>query len=123
MQIVLCLLLALVAAPAWAEWVEMDKNDEATFYIDPATIKKTGNFRKVRELQDLKKRQEDGDISRQALKEYDCKEKRSRLLSFSFHSEPMAGGKVLLSTTMNDRWRSIETESAVETLLKHVCAK
>ncbi len=121
MRILPCL-LALVAAPAWAEWVMVDKNDEATFYIDPATIRKDGNLRRVWELQNLKQH-DNGVISWRALKEYDCKEERSRTLTASIHSEPMAGGKVLHMNDAASPWSYIAPGTFSAIYLKHACAK
>ena len=53
-RLVLCLLLSLVAAPAWAEWVQVSETDHAFYYIDPATIRKDGNLRKFWTIADLK---------------------------------------------------------------------
>lgn len=79
--------------------------DCRTHYFDPVTIRKYGNLRSVWELEDLKQRDKQGVMLRRSLFEYDCKKERSRLLSFSSHSEletkdtgysePMAGGNVL----------------------------
>ena len=38
MRLLLIVLLSLVAAPAWAEWVEVARHDEAVFYIDFARM-------------------------------------------------------------------------------------
>jgi hypothetical protein len=122
MRILLCL-LALVAAPAWAEWVKVDETDEMTFYIDPAKIKKGGNLRRVWELQDLKQRDNDGEMSRRGLQEYDCEEERSRVLSMSTHSEAMTGGKVIMSGELNGKWKYIAPNTVSATVLSFVCAR
>ncbi len=122
MRMYLCL-LALVAAPAWAEWVKVDETDEMTVYIDPAKIKKDGNLRRAWELQDLKQRDTDGEMSRRALQEYDCKEDRCRVLSISVHSEAMAGGKVIMSGEVNGKWKYIAPDTVSATVLSFVCAK
>ena len=90
MRLILYLFLALSAAPAWAAWVEVGgKIDEVIFYIDPATIRKDSNLRRVWAIEDLKQRHKDGEMSRRALYEYDCKEERVRILSGTEHSDPM----------------------------------
>lgn len=124
MRFILCLLLALVTAPAWAEWLEvvvLDSGD--AIYIDPAKIRKNGNFRKVWEIQNLKQRHEMGEMSRRFLNEYDCKEEQVRILSGTSHSEPMAGGKVLLSGDSPRKWIAIAPDTYPERIFKFVCAK
>lgn len=123
MRLILTLLLALAAAPAWAEWVNLSETDTATHYIDPATIRKDGNLRRVWELQDLKQRHKDGEMSRRVLAEYDCKEERRRFLSISGHSEPMARGNVLDTDYSPGEWRYIPPNTPSESVLRFVCAK
>ena len=73
MRFVLAALLLLATIPAWAEWVRLGETDTAIHYLDPATIRKDSNLRRVWELQDLKVRLPDGELSRRTLFEYDCK--------------------------------------------------
>ena len=95
MRLLLCFLLTLAAAPAWAEWVKVSDTDVAIVYIDPSTIRKDGNLRRVWGITDLKRRDMNGEMSRRVLYEYDCKEERFRILSMTGHAGPMANGKVV----------------------------
>lgn len=123
MRIILCFFLYLVAAPAWAEWVKVAASDTSTFYIDPASIRKNGNLRKVWGITDLKQRDSvDGEMSRRSRGEYDCKEERYRILAFSFHSEPMARGETLRSKDDVGTWHAIPPDSVSADILKIVCA-
>lgn len=123
MRLVLCLLLTFAAAPAWAEWVEVSETDNSIYYIDPATIRKDGNLRRVWTIQDLKQRHKDGEMSRRGLYEYDCKEERFRILSISEHSDPMARGKTLFSDSEPGKWIHTPPETPSQTMLRIVCAK
>ncbi len=123
MRVVLCFLFALVAAPAWAGWVKAGETNASVLYIDPATLSKDGHLRRVFEIRDLKKRNEIGAMSLRGLFEYDCKDGKSRNLSVSAHSEPMAAGKILLSTSDPNNWDVIPPGSVVGGILKSVCAK
>jgi hypothetical protein len=95
MRLVLCLLLAFAASPAWAEWVKVVENNNGFTYIDPATIGKDGNLRRVWMIADLKQRDRKGYMSRRALWGIDCKQERVRVLAETTHRDPMAGGTVL----------------------------
>ena len=97
MRIILYFLIAVVAAPAWAAWVAVSESNDLVAYIEPASIRKNGHFRKVWQVQDLKQRDEHGAMSRRLLIEYDCKDERFRVLATSTHSEPVAAGKTLVS--------------------------
>ena len=122
MRIVLCFLLALVAAPTWAEWVKVAASDTSIIYIDPASIRKGGNFRKVWVIQDLNQRDKDGEMSRRSRTEFDCKEERSRPIAFSTHSESMAGGETLSSDDVTEAWSATPPGSVSARILKIVCA-
>jgi hypothetical protein len=116
--------LLFVSGSASAEWVEVAESKAGFTYIDPTTIRKDGNLRKVWEIQELKWRHKEGELSRRARLEYDCKNERRRLLSFSTHSVPMASGMSLYqSTAESTQWNDIPPRSGAETVLKIVCAE
>lgn len=121
---VLPTLLLLVTGSAWAGWVRVGSNEDATFYIDPTTIRMDGSLRKVWEMRDFKQRNKRGAISSRLRQEYDCRSERHKLLSISEHSEPMTGGDVLGSSQYNDNdWQEIPPATVVEFYLRMVCAK
>ena len=115
--------LLMLAGSAWAEWVMYEETDTATFYYDPAIIRKDGNFRRVWELHDLRERDNDGVMSLRMRREYDCKQERYRYLAISGHSKPKAGGTVLQSGGEDNDWVAIAPRTIAETLLNRVCAK
>lgn len=91
-------MLAAMSTGAMVEWVKVGGDtDGTTSYIDPPTIRKDGNFRRLWALDDLKQRGKLGEMSRRVLNEYDGKEARIRFLSMNEHSGPMASGKTLSS--------------------------
>ena len=121
---ILTLLLAAMSTGAMAEWVKVGEIASGTvFYIDPATMSKDGNFRKVWEVQDLKQRGKSGEISMRGFLEYDCKKERSRILSVSGHSDPMAGGKTVASHGIPDKWYDVTPGTIPAAELKFVCSK
>lgn len=119
----LLLALLLVTGPAWAEWVKIDSGDLRDFYIDPQTIRIDGNLRRVWIIQNLKERDKSGALSRRAREEYDCKQERYRVLSFSSQSESMAGGTALFELEEPLKWRDIPPGSIGEAMLKIVCTR
>lgn len=123
MRMLLCFLLAVVAAPAWAEWVKVDEVEEANVYIDPATIKRDGNLIRVWELNDFKKQGPKGARSVRVLTEYNCEKERSRVLSLTAFSKPMLGGKILESGDPVDFGGYIAPNTVGALILKRVCDK
>ena len=121
MRLIVALLLLTLTVPAWAEWLKYAEDKEVVFYYDPTTIKKTGNLRRVWEIEDLKKRPTDGESSSHMMFEYDCKEQRYRGLSFRTHSEPMASGKIIFRHDKPSTWRDVVPNSGRATILQIVC--
>jgi len=120
----LALLFLFFAAPAWADWVLVYDMDQASFYIDPATVRKEGARLKVTGLQDLKVRDIDGAASRRAQAEYDCANARYRLVSLVVYPEPMGRGKILWSMDANpDGWTAIPQGTGVEVFLGMACTQ
>jgi hypothetical protein len=115
--------LLVVTGSAWAEWVKIGETENAYHYVDPATIRKDGNLVRVWELNDLKQRHKDGELSRRYRSEYDCKQELYKMLSISEHSGPMASGTTLTSGIPDAPWTGIPPNSVVEDVLKIVCAK
>ena len=123
MKKLLIAMVLIATGSAWAEWVKLGENKDANIYIDPASIRKDGNLRRVWQIQDLKQRNKDGEMSRRARREFDCKQERFRFLSLSSHSEPMAGGTTLFSEGEDAKWHDIPPDSVAEAMQKFVCAK
>ena len=120
------MLLAAVSSSAMAEWVQVSGTESNTVYADPATIHIAGNTVKMWNLFDLRTarlldKQPYMSMKRQV--EYDCKEERSRLLSFSGHSDNMAGGEVVFSDSDPHNWEPVSPGSGNETLWKIACGK
>jgi len=123
LRIVLCLVLAVIAMPARAEWVKLREAGAATHYIDRTTIRMNGNLRTVSELKDFKERDPGGEMSLRFLSEYDCKEKRFRVRALTSHSEPMAGGEIVVSGDDPSQWVAVPPNTLGEAKLNFVCAK
>ena len=117
--LVACMLF--VTNSAWADWVNVGESAGNNFYIDPSTIRKDGDLRKVWGIQDLSKRDVDGEMSRRYREEYDCRAARKRFLSATTHSEPMAAGSTLVSTNEASDWMDIRPNTVGDDILKKVC--
>lgn len=90
-----CLLLALAAAPASAGWEKYAETEAAVLYLDPASIRKDGNFRRVWELHDFRKPDGAGALSQRFLWEIECSANQYRRVASSSHSEPQLGGAIV----------------------------
>ncbi len=120
--------LLLSSVPAYAEWVQIDKNDEGmTTYADPDSIRRKGDLAKMWALYDFKTiRTLEGKsyLSYMVQREYDCAEERIRYLAFTFFSGNIGSGKVV-PTTSDEQQKSepVQPDSISLTLFKAACAK
>lgn len=122
MRVIVMLLLLLAAAQARADWQKVGETDAFVAYIDPATIRKSGQMRKVWAMQDLKKRHANGELSRRLFREYDCTNEKFRLLAVSTHSGPMATKKILVSVDTPGEWRYMPPGTSAAMAYSLVCA-
>jgi hypothetical protein len=124
---VLMVLLLAAAAPARADWVPVDKGDRGFFsafsggtryYIDPTSIAREGNIRRVWEIHDLGDKGPQGERSVLASVEYDCVEKRMRTVKATGKSQAMARGEIIPLRAAFDDWIVLQPGRDDATLFK-----
>ena len=117
--------LMMLAGSAWAEeWVMYSKTEkDGTSYLDPATILKDGNMRRVWLLKNFNQRNNDGAMSNRNRMEIDCKHERFRFLAMSTHSEPMAGGETLIRLGEANNWMPFAPGPEEKRIFNIVCSK
>ena len=123
MRLLICLILVLVTAPAWAAWEKAASSDKGIFYIDPATIRKNGDLREVWQMEDFKTKRPDGAMSARILREFDCKGERVRVLESSEHTGEKATGKTLKSKSDAGKWGHIPPSTVIAVISKTVCSR
>ena len=121
-RVVATLLTLIFAHAAWADWVKYDESPIALSYYDPTTIRKGGNAVRVWVFTDLRA-PVDGQGSRRALLEFNCKEGRNRILQQNSFSGPMMSGEIdsKNSFVRAGEWKDISSGSPRATLRKVVC--
>lgn len=122
-RIVLAMLVALTAAPAFAAWEKMVSNGDITIYIDPQSIKINGGNRSILAMVAYNEVLPNGARSIRGMMEYDCKGSRFRTLSFSHYAEPLAQGKLLSGNDVPSNWSSVAPDTFAAEALAHVCRK
>ena len=120
-------LLVLNSGPAYAEWVAVEKTDDGmTIYFDPDSIRRKEDLVKMWVLYDYKTVQTVEGVSYLTLKtqsEYDCTEKRTRMLEFTYFSGQMGSGKVAFSDSVEGKWLPVSPDSIGEAVWKFACGK
>jgi hypothetical protein len=134
LRIAFTVLLMVAAAPAWADWVRMGQtentvlyvmSERTVFYIDPSTITRDGDLRKVWEIHDLSEKGPRGERSILMQVEYNCAEKLMRPLHASAKSRPMGQGEILKVEQPAEDWITLRPGKEGEIffkILNAVCA-
>ena len=95
LRVLVSMLLLLGATCARADWVKVGENDGAVVYVDPATLEKRGDVRRIWTLNDVKWSRGDNVVSFRTLDDFNCKEARRRTVFRVSYSGAMATGKVI----------------------------
>ncbi len=124
-KLLLTLMLAVVSSSAMAEWVKVSEDKLVTVYADPTTIRKLGNKVKMWVLVDYKKDEEEfGILSARLKEEYDCKEKKQRILFMAFYSGHMGKDETVeILSEPEGSWQQPLVGGLAEALLEFACGK
>ena len=118
-------LLLMFSSPSYAEWKRVGKTTNGdSFYVDVDRIRKVDGFVYWWQLQDLPKPDSEGDFSYKSYSQGDCKLFRFKVLSYSYHTQPMAKGNPSYSNNKpNEEWRYPSPNTSYETILNKVCKR
>jgi len=131
-------LMILSTVPAYAEWVAVEKDyltpGLQTVYVDPDTIRRVGNLVTLWQLIDFKLMQGNAGmgplgygphrfLSTKTHKEFNCAEKRLRLLAFTEFSRRMGTGIAANGYVDKDNWLPVEQASINHALWEVACGK
>lgn len=121
---VLMLWLAIACNSVQAAWNLVTSNEEASVYAEISAISKSGEFAKMSDITDFKQRIAGVNYSSvKSQREYDCKTKQNRTLSYSAMSKNMAGGLLVNSSNFTRPWSPVFSGGIVSVLWKTACAK
>jgi surface-adhesin protein E len=126
----LIVVLVLSSEPAYAEWVKLfstsTKKGGHTIYSEPGTDSRKGDLVRIWILFDYNTIQtEAGDsfLSDIQQSEFDCAEKRFRLLAYMWYSGNMRSGNVVYTNSSGTNWAPAEPNSIGQFLWKFACGK
>jgi len=110
---ILALMLLAAYSHARADWIKVGQTEQSvllvlkektTYYVDPTSIVREGNLRRVWEIHDLSDKGASGERSVLASVEYDCVGKRMRTLAATGRSLSMARGEIIHLGSAIDDW-------------------
>jgi hypothetical protein len=113
--------LAMATQSSHDRWRLVGQSPSMRLYLDPATLVRDGDIRRVRELQDLDAADPDGVRSRAYLNEYDCRNQMHRLGQMQSFTGPMLEGGRRFDVREMGYWRKIPGGSAFAQVYRRVC--
>ena len=130
-RLLLITLLVLSSGPAYAEWVLIEKNylpGKQTVYVDPDIIRREGNQVTLWQLTDFQWMQGGPRATPRFLpttthKQFDCGEKRIRLMAYMEFSHRMGIGISDDGYVDRDTWLPVEPASMNHALWEVACGK
>jgi len=131
-KILAVLLLVTSISPVFADWVLLDsgqKNGISSYYTDPTTARRSGDYVKMWILLDYEQPQPnnfDQGTSYLSLRghvEYNCKNQTHRALIRSLHSDHMGRGVVLKSIETVGKWTPSNSGDSGLSAWKVACSR
>jgi len=104
--------LALAGGTAQADWTAVGRANEIyAAYADTATIRRSGSVVTMQGLYDFRRQDYTPDgrglYSTAVLREYDCEQRRVRLMSSADLSGHMGAGEVVSTSNTPRRWEAV----------------
>ncbi len=124
-KIYLALCILFYSQCTYAEWKEASSTEEYKAYVDIKSIGKSKDIITMASLYDFQKSQKISNetfFSVKHIREYDCNEKRQRVIHSEFFELNMGKGKLLGKTTKIYDWRDNGPNTVDEHLWQVACA-
>jgi hypothetical protein len=123
-KVILISLLTITSSNVQAAWDKVADNEEAAIYAEVSSISKSEELVKMWDITDFKHRVVGVNYSSvKSQREYDCKVKQNRTLTYSTMSKNMAGGTVVNTSNFARQWSPVYPGGIVAVLWKTACAK
>lgn len=120
-MILVALCMSALSAVA-ADWRFIEENgSRVRYYIDDSTITPDKSMRRVWMLLDNKTLDAYGNLSTRIFADFDCAQKRHRLLQIEGFKKNMASGVMASSDVGSNEWRYISPGTVINEVLIEVC--
>ena len=117
------ILLIFLGFAAHAEWQLVHTDAAQTrFFVDKDNLRMINGYRRAWILNNLDKPNSQGTASFHSVEEYDCEEKKARVMQIHAMSGPMATGNVMARRSGNGQWTLPETGGIDKHLMDSVCS-
>jgi hypothetical protein len=125
---VMAVVVVMASFPAAAEWVKVAQTSAATFYVDDASIVKTGTQVKIWQLTDLNKTGSmpaapTDHLSSISQSHYDCAQRQFRTGYSVDYTGPMGSGPPVRSVLGSHTLAPVPPDSVEAQISAFVCSK
>jgi hypothetical protein len=115
---------AMFSTPSYGEWTKVTKSvDGSTYYADFDRIRKHDGYVYVWEIGNFLKPLLGKYFSGKIYRQYDCKLFRSKMVSSSYHQEPMGYGPGVPGPEGVPDWEYPPPNSIHEKFIQRVCSQ
>jgi len=117
-KLLLVLILTIISSNVLADWTLVQTGKESDEYVDSATIHISGNLAKMWSLTNISKnikniRPGENAFAVKTVREYDCKEHKTRALFIAWYNDYMGTGGIERSSENPDaKWKEITPGNA-----------
>jgi hypothetical protein len=116
-------LVAIVLPGMGLAWDRLGETEEVVLYLHRPSIAQEGNVQRVWEMQDLKKADKDGVMSRRYVNEYECKERMHRIGRVTSYAGPKLSGKKVFEVEEFGYWRKVPPDGLFAVVFIWLCVK
>ena len=114
----------MFSSTSFAGWTKVVTTDSGhSFYVDFERIRKHDGYVYFWRVRDYIEPDQWGDLSSKLYNQGDCKLFRYKILSASYHKEPMGGGTGDVQEPVKKGWKYPSPNSAKELILQRVCSQ
>ncbi|HYW58332.1 MAG TPA: surface-adhesin E family protein [Polaromonas sp.] len=125
-RLLILLVLLCQSFGAAAQWTPVMLDEMVITYIDRNTQRGKGGMVKMWWLVDYQLVQitnEKGYFSRVQYSEYDCRQRRSRVMSVALMSQPMGHGETVFEDRLPRKWESVQGQPFMQALWDIACVE
>ena len=126
-KLILTMLLAATCGSALADWVKIYDNGDDTVYVNPVSIRKSGNTVKIWVMHDLKKANHVGNdpefLSLKQQMDFDCDKQTLYQIAIAAYSGNMGSGDIIKSAFQNAKWEPVASNTVEELQMEFACGK
>ena len=120
----MALALAAIMLPGVCNaWDRLGETEDVVLYLHRQSVVQEGQVKRIWEMQDLKKVDKDGVMSRRYINEYECKERMHRIGRVTSFTGPKLSGKKIFEVEEFGYWRKVPPDGLFAVAFIWLCVQ